>query len=70
MQNDEAKAISVLAKIYDIDRLEDEIEHLLAVSEKERERKSTVRYLDVFRSKEMRLAFFAGAGLQVRTADI
>ncbi|XP_021895552.1 inositol transporter 1 isoform X2 [Carica papaya] len=64
MKNDEAKAISVLAKIYDIDRLEDEIEHLLAVSEKERERKSTVRYLDVFRSKEMRLAFFAGAGLQ------
>lgn len=55
----------MLARIYDIDRLEDEIDHLSAASEEERLKKNTVRYIDVFKSKEIRLAFLAGAGLQV-----
>ncbi|KAJ8755417.1 hypothetical protein K2173_019215 [Erythroxylum novogranatense] len=64
MKSDKAKAISILAKIYDIDRLEDEIQHLSAASEDERLKKGHVRYLDLFKSKEIRLAFLAGAGLQ------
>ena len=67
MQNEKAKAIAVLSKIYDIARLEDEVHHLSAALEEERQRKRTVRYLDVFKTKEIRLAFLAGAGLQVRT---
>lgn len=66
MQNDREKAISVLSKIYDIARLEDEIEYLAAQSEEEHQKRSKVRYLDVFKTKEIRLAFLAGAGLQVR----
>lgn len=65
MQNDKAKAIAVLSKIYDISRLEDEINHLTAAEEEEHEKKNDVRLLNVFKSKEIRLAFFAGAGLQV-----
>ncbi|KAF5728818.1 inositol transporter 1 isoform X1 [Tripterygium wilfordii] len=64
MKNDKAEAITVLSKIYGIARLEDEIDNLSAAAEEERQRKTTVRYLDVFKSKEIRLAFFAGAGLQ------
>ncbi|KFK37169.1 hypothetical protein AALP_AA4G222700 [Arabis alpina] len=64
MKNRKAEAIDVLAKIYDISRLEDEVDHLTAAEEEEQQRKGKVSYLDVFRSKEMRLAFFAGAGLQ------
>ncbi|KFK35168.1 hypothetical protein AALP_AA5G248600, partial [Arabis alpina] len=58
------ESIQVLAKIYDISRLQDEIDHLSATAEEERVKKRTVGYLDVFRSKEIRLAFIAGAGLQ------
>ncbi|KAH7572776.1 hypothetical protein JRO89_XS03G0010600 [Xanthoceras sorbifolium] len=64
MKSDKNKAIAVLAKIYDLARLEDEIDHLTAAEEEERRKKNTVRYLDVFRKKEIRLAFLAGAGLQ------
>ncbi|KAK8619535.1 hypothetical protein V6N13_133491 [Hibiscus sabdariffa] len=64
MKNEKDKAIAVLSKIYDIARLEDEVDHLTAAEEEERQRKKTVRYLDVFRTKEIRLAFLAGAGLQ------
>ncbi|KAB1213331.1 Inositol transporter 1 [Morella rubra] len=64
MKNDREKAISVLSKIYDIARLEDEIEYLAAQSEEEHQKRSKVRYLDVFKTKEIRLAFLAGAGLQ------
>ncbi|XP_007026522.2 PREDICTED: inositol transporter 1 isoform X1 [Theobroma cacao] len=64
MKNDEAQAITVLSKIYDLARLEDEIDHLSASLEEERQKKNTVKYMDVFKSKEMRLAFLAGAGLQ------
>ncbi|KAA3480255.1 inositol transporter 1 isoform X1 [Gossypium australe] len=64
VQNEKDKAIAVLSKIYDIARLEDEVDHLSAALEEEQQRKNTVRYLDVFRTKEIRLAFLAGAGLQ------
>ncbi|GKV27290.1 hypothetical protein SLEP1_g36475 [Rubroshorea leprosula] len=62
MKDDKNKAISVLSKIYDIARLEDEIEHLTAAAEEE-SRKSVIRYSDVFKIKEIRIAFLAGAGL-------
>lgn len=65
MKNRKEEAIQVLTRMYDISRLEDEIDHLSAAEEEEKLRKHTVSYLEVFRSKEMRLAFFAGAGLQV-----
>lgn len=65
MKNRKEEAIQVLTRMYDISRLEDEIDHLSAAEEEEKQRKHTVSYLEVFRSKEMRLAFFAGAGLQV-----
>ncbi|KAJ6366488.1 hypothetical protein OIU77_002972 [Salix suchowensis] len=64
MKNDKAKAIVILSKIYDIARLEDEIENLSVAEEEERQKKNDVRISDVFKSKEMRLAFLAGAGLQ------
>ncbi|KAJ4723270.1 inositol transporter 1 [Melia azedarach] len=64
MKGDQDKAIAVLSRIYDIARLEDEIDHLSNAAEEEKRKKNTVRYLDVFKTKEIRLAFFAGAGLQ------
>ena len=70
MQDNKSQAISVLSKIYDPDRLEDEIDQLAAASEEERQRKNAVSYLDVFKSKEMRIAILAGAGLQVRFCSI
>ncbi|KAL5703029.1 Integrin alpha chain-like protein (Alpha-int1) [Ranunculus cassubicifolius] len=63
MKNEKSKVIAVLAKIYETDRLEEEIDQLSVASEEE-SRKSNVRYWDVFRTKEIRLAFLAGAGLQ------
>lgn len=65
MQKDKSQAIVVLSKIYDPYRLEVEIDLLAAALEEERQRKIAVRYSDVFKVKEIRLAFFAGAGLQV-----
>jgi len=64
-QNEKAKAIAVLSKIYDFDRLNEEIDILSSALELDVCSKTTVGCLDVFRSKETRLAFFAGAGLQV-----
>lgn len=64
LKGNKSQAISVLSKIYDPERLEDEIDQLAAAAEEERQRKNAVRYRDVFKSKEMRLAFLAGAGLQ------
>ncbi|KAH0460316.1 hypothetical protein IEQ34_010979 [Dendrobium chrysotoxum] len=64
LKKDKVQAISVLSKIYDPDRLEEEIDLLALASAEDLCSKKTVSYLDVFRSKEMRLAFFAGAGLQ------
>lgn len=66
LQNEKAKAIAVLSKIYDPDRLEEEIEMLAACSDDEFQPEKSVSYFDVFKSKEMRLAFFVGAGLQVK----
>ncbi|OWM87926.1 hypothetical protein CDL15_Pgr000343 [Punica granatum] len=62
--NKKDEAVTVMSKIYTLDRLEDEIDHLSASSEAERLKKNNVRYQDVFKSKEIRLAFIAGAGLQ------
>ncbi|KAL3366961.1 hypothetical protein AABB24_011602 [Solanum stoloniferum] len=64
MKKDKSEAATVLAKIYDPYRLEEEIDQLATALEEERLRKQAVSYLDVFRKKEIRLAFFAGAGLQ------
>ncbi|PKI67285.1 hypothetical protein CRG98_012302 [Punica granatum] len=64
MKNKKDEAVTVMSKIYTLDRLEDEIDHLSASSEAERLKKNNVRYQDVFKSKEIRLAFIAGAGLQ------
>ncbi|XP_030536465.1 inositol transporter 1 isoform X2 [Rhodamnia argentea] len=64
IKDDKTKAIAVLSKIYSPDRLEDEIDSLSAASEEECRRKNNVRYRDVFKSKEIRLALLAGAGLQ------
>lgn len=64
-QNEKAKAIEVLAKIYDSDHLEDEIDQLTVASENDYQSKN-IRFWDVFKSKEIRLAFLAGAGLQVK----
>lgn len=64
INNRENEAIIVLGKIYDFDRLEDEVALLTAQSEQDRQKRADVRYGHVFKSKEIRLAFLAGAGLQ------
>lgn len=64
MKKDKSEAIVVLSKIYDLHRLEEEIDQLSATLEEEEQRKNAVSYWDVFRNKEIRLAFLAGAGLQ------
>lgn len=66
VQNRKEEAITMLANIYDFDRLEDEVALLTSQSEKDCQRREDIRYRDVFKSKEIRLAFLAGAGLQVR----
>ncbi|XP_062226029.1 inositol transporter 1-like isoform X4 [Phragmites australis] len=63
-EDEKAKAIAVLEKIYDSDRLEEEVELLASSSMHEFQSDNTGSYLDIFKSKELRLAFFAGAGLQ------
>ncbi|KAJ4790501.1 Inositol transporter 1 [Rhynchospora pubera] len=65
MKDKKSEARVVLEKIYNSDRLEEEIDQLAAAAMQDLEsRKRSVSYMDVFKSKEMRLAFFAGAGLQ------
>ncbi|KAL6903588.1 hypothetical protein ACP4OV_004401 [Aristida adscensionis] len=63
-KDEKAEAIAVLEKIYDSDRLEEEVELLASSSMHEFQSDNTGSYLDIFKSKELRLAFFAGAGLQ------
>ena len=46
--------------------LEDKIDFLSFQLEEECQKKRDVRYLDVFKTKEVRLAFIAGVELQVR----
>ncbi|KAJ6734282.1 SOLUTE CARRIER FAMILY 22 MEMBER [Salix purpurea] len=62
--DDKAKAIAILSKIYDVARLQDEIDHLSFTEEEECQNRNDVKISDVFKSKEIRLAFFVGAGLQ------
>ncbi|XP_023748728.1 inositol transporter 1 [Lactuca sativa] len=64
MKKSKSDAIVVLSKIYDPYRLEEELDQLSTALEEENQRKNAVSYWDVFRIKEIRLAFFAGAGLQ------
>ncbi|KAM1142883.1 hypothetical protein EV1_031527 [Malus domestica] len=64
LKDDKDKAVDVMSKIYDVARLEDEIDYLSSQAEEEQRKKKSVSYLNVFRSKEIRLAFLAGAGLQ------
>jgi len=63
-KDEKAQSIAVLEKIYDSDRLEEEVELLASSSMHEFQADNTASYLDVFKSKELRLAFLAGAGLQ------
>lgn len=64
MQKDKSQAAEVLSKIYDPIRLEDELE-LLAIAEEEERQQEAVSIMDVFRIRELRLAFLAGGGLLV-----
>ncbi|KAL9237497.1 hypothetical protein vseg_012036 [Gypsophila vaccaria] len=62
MNKDKSEAAEVLSRIYDPFRLEDELDLLAAAAEEERKQKA-VQIMDVFRIKELRLAFLAGGGL-------
>ncbi|CAI8598006.1 unnamed protein product [Vicia faba] len=64
LKNRKEEAISVLFNIYTYERLEDEVNYLTDVSEQEIYKRKNIRYTDVFRSKEIRIAFFVGGGLQ------
>lgn len=63
-KNRKNEAVDVISKIYDFARLEDEVDFLTAQSEQERQRRNNIKFTDVFKSKEIRLAFLVGAGLQ------
>uniref|UniRef100_A0ACD5V3Y7 Uncharacterized protein n=1 Tax=Avena sativa TaxID=4498 RepID=A0ACD5V3Y7_AVESA len=63
-KDEKAKAIAVLEQIYESGRLEEEVDLLASASMHEFQSNCTGSYLDIFRSKELRLAFCAGAGLQ------
>ena len=65
LQNRKNEAVDVLSKIYDFARLEDEVDFLTAQSEQERQKRNNIKLTDVFKSKEIRIAFLVGAGLQV-----
>ncbi|EPS60320.1 hypothetical protein M569_14484, partial [Genlisea aurea] len=61
-----SQAIGVLSRIYDPHRLEEEINLLAAAVEEEYSKTtSLVSFSKVLRSKELRLALLAGAGLQI-----
>ncbi|CAL8992559.1 unnamed protein product [Prunus brigantina] len=64
MKDDKETAIAVMSKIYNLSRLEDEIDYLTSQAEEEHHKKKDVSYWNVFKVKEIRLAFLAGAGLQ------
>ncbi|KAG9447089.1 hypothetical protein H6P81_013217 [Aristolochia fimbriata] len=64
LQGDKAEAVAVLSKIYEPDRLEEEVDQLSVIAEEELHSKTTLRLWDVFKTKEIKLAFLAGAGLQ------
>lgn len=60
----------MLTKIYDFDRLEDEVASLTVQSEQDREKRGNKGLRDVLKSREIRLAFLAGGGLQVRKSKL
>lgn len=67
MQNNQVEGVAVLEKIYDSDRLASEVEQLSAAVEEDlnsRDSSGNLSYLDLFKSKEVRRALFAGVGLQ------
>ncbi|XP_058102381.1 inositol transporter 1-like [Magnolia sinica] len=64
LKKDKSEAIKVLEKIYSPIRLEEELDQLSVASEEEAQSRN-IRYLDVFKTKEIRIAFLAGAGLQL-----
>ncbi|XP_057431864.1 inositol transporter 1-like isoform X1 [Lotus japonicus] len=64
LKNRKEEAISVLRNIYDYERLEDEVNYFDSVSQQELQKRMGIKSMDVFRSKEIRHAFFVGAGLQ------
>ncbi|RDY03901.1 Inositol transporter 1, partial [Mucuna pruriens] len=64
MKNRKNEAVIVLSKIYDFARLEDEVDFLATQSEQEQQKRNNIKLGDVFKSKEIRLAFLVGAGLQ------
>ncbi|XP_057724959.1 inositol transporter 1-like [Arachis stenosperma] len=55
-----------LRSIYDLARLEDEVDFLTAQSEQDRQKRNNVKFWHVFQSKEIRLAFLVGGGLLVK----
>ncbi|KAK7310321.1 hypothetical protein RJT34_07767 [Clitoria ternatea] len=61
MKNRNNEAVDVISKIYDFGRLEDEVDFLTT---QERQKMKNIKLGDVFKSKEIRLAFLVGAGLQ------
>ncbi|KAK7304280.1 hypothetical protein VNO77_45147 [Canavalia gladiata] len=63
VKNRKNEAVDVLSKIYDFARLEDEVDFLTAQSEQDRQKRSNVKFWNVFKSKEIRLAFIVGGGL-------
>ncbi|XP_019428866.1 PREDICTED: inositol transporter 1-like [Lupinus angustifolius] len=64
MKDRKKESITVLTKIYDFDRLEDEVAALTDQLEQEQQKRGNKGLWDVFKSKEIRLAFLAGGGLQ------
>ncbi|XP_061360183.1 inositol transporter 1-like [Gastrolobium bilobum] len=64
IKNRKNEAVDVLSKIYDVARLEDEVDFLTAQSEQDRQKRTNIGFGQVFKSKEIRLAFLIGAGLQ------
>lgn len=65
MQDEKTKAINVLEKIYDPDRLQEELDSLSAAADDQHNSSRSIGYLDIFKIKEIRVAFFTGASLQV-----
>ncbi|GKA53829.1 hypothetical protein Tco_0747144 [Tanacetum coccineum] len=57
-----SEAIAILSKIYDPYQLKDELDQLSVALEEKRISMSSVRYQEVFRNKEITLAFVAGGG--------
>ncbi|GJT75543.1 chaperone protein DnaJ 10 [Tanacetum coccineum] len=57
-----SQAIAILSKIYDPYQLKDELDQLSVALEEKRISMSSVRYQEVFRNKEITLAFVAGGG--------